>query len=119
MVGTARFEPATPCSQRKSERADDELAEQAAEVAGAGALTVGVRWRPFGADARGTVVARPARANRAGTQRLRDYLACRARPVLGDDLPRWQGRRPAAALWRLPFERDSAACSAGRATPPR
>jgi len=47
------------------ERAGDVLAEWTGEVTGAAALTVGVRRGPCGADARGTVVARPASTDRA------------------------------------------------------
>jgi hypothetical protein len=42
-----RIRQATPCSHRKSKRAGDEAAEQAAEVRGADGLTAGTRWRPF------------------------------------------------------------------------
>jgi hypothetical protein len=97
--GTARpmqaFDQPTSCLQSRFERAGDEAAGWTGEVTDAAALTVGVRWGPFEANAHGTVVAWPPRTDRAGTWQLRDHLARRVLPVPGDDLPRWQAAKAA------------------------
>ena len=61
-------------------------------------VTVVVRAIPGLAVRCGMRVARPARTNVVRSSWRRHQLACRARPVLSDHLPRWQGRRPAAAV---------------------
>jgi hypothetical protein len=53
-------------------------------------VTVVVRSTPCLAARCGTRVARTARTNVVRTCRRRHQLACTARPVMGDHLPRWQ-----------------------------
>jgi hypothetical protein len=67
-----------------------------AQLSGGVNVPVVVRSIP-GLPARcGTRVARPAR--RSVVRTCRRQLACKARPALGDHLPRGQGHRPAAAI---------------------
>jgi hypothetical protein len=61
LVGTAGFEPATPCSQSQIERDCHLQRQRTAQVKTGMALSVVVRWRPVRAFVNGTLVARPAR----------------------------------------------------------
>jgi hypothetical protein len=72
------------------------------------ALSVVVRWGPVRTAVNGTVVARPVRTDHARTRRLWDHPACRARPVPGDDLPRWQAAEGGAAAGVTPSVRAGA-----------
>jgi hypothetical protein len=73
-----------------------------AELRGGVKVTEVVRSIP-GLTARcGTRVARPARTSVVGTCRRRHQLVCRAMPVLGDHLPRWQAAEGGAVAGVTP-----------------
>jgi hypothetical protein len=60
VVGTAGFEPATPCSQSQIGRTRYLRRCEAGQVDAASALSVAVRWKPVMTVVNGTLVARPA-----------------------------------------------------------
>jgi hypothetical protein len=60
VVGTAGFEPATPCSQSQIEHCGHLQRQGAAQVEVALALSVAVRSGPIITVVNGTLVARPA-----------------------------------------------------------
>jgi hypothetical protein len=61
VVGTAGFEPATPCSQSQFGRCCHLRGRGTAQVEAASSLSVVVRSGPFRTAVNGTLVARPAR----------------------------------------------------------
>jgi hypothetical protein len=61
VVGTAGFEPATPCSQSQFGQDCDLRRERTVQVEEASALSVIVRSGPVKTAVNGTVVARPPR----------------------------------------------------------
>ena len=61
VVGTAGFEPATPCSQSQIGQDCDLRLERTVQVEEASALSMVVRWVPIKTAVNGTLVARPPR----------------------------------------------------------
>jgi hypothetical protein len=61
LVGTAGFEPATPCSQSQFGRTHHLRRCGVAQVGAAWVLSVVVRWAPIRTAVNGTLVARPPR----------------------------------------------------------
>jgi hypothetical protein len=64
VVGTAGFEPATPCSQSQIGRGRHLRRCEATQVVAASALSVVVHSCPVGTVVNGTLVAQPARMTR-------------------------------------------------------
>jgi hypothetical protein len=74
VVGTAGFEPATPCSQSQIGQ-DRYLGRRwMPQVMSAVVLSAGVRWGPVSTGVNGTLVARPVRMTMALAWRQRDQL---------------------------------------------
>jgi hypothetical protein len=101
MVGTAGFEPATPCSQSQIGQDCDLRRERTLQVEESLALTVTVRWEPARTAVNGTLVARPARMTWYDrSRRLR--LGRKVRTVLSNYLSRWQAAKAARQLGERP-----------------
>jgi hypothetical protein len=83
VVGTAGFEPATPCSQSQFGLRCHLRGWRPALVERATALSVVVRWGPFRTSVNGTLVARPLRMTPSNPSCLRFHPDRRVRPVLG------------------------------------
>jgi hypothetical protein len=97
VVGTAGFEPATPCSQSQIGQGRHLRRRGAAQVEVALVLSVAVRSGPVKTVVNGTLVAR--RRGRTWLKPGGDghQLDRRVRPVPADHLPRWQAAEGGAA----------------------
>jgi hypothetical protein len=84
VVGTAGFEPATPCSQSQIGRCCHPRGWGTAPVEAASRLSVVVRSGPFRTAVNGTLVARPSRMTPGTRSRRWLHPDRRVRPVLGD-----------------------------------
>jgi hypothetical protein len=83
VVGTAGFEPATPCSQSQIGHDCDLRLEKTVQVEEASALSVIVRWEPIKTAVNGTLVARTPRMTPVSGCAVGSTLDRRGRPVLG------------------------------------
>jgi hypothetical protein len=91
VVGTAGFEPATPCSQSRIGRSCHLRGRRTAQVEPASWLSVVVRWGPFRTAVNGTLVAQPVRLL------WYNVVPSASSVPSGEDRPRWPRARGQAA----------------------
>jgi hypothetical protein len=98
VVGTAGFEPATPCSQSQIGQGRYLARRRTAQVVAAMGLSVGVRMPPLVSVVNGTVVARPMSATYVAPGSIGYQVDRWVRPDPGAACLVGKGRRPTAAV---------------------